>query len=355
MSERPFGMAGPLLRLTGLRKEFGRPGGWFRGRNTLITAVDDVSLELKRGESFGLVGESGSGKTTLGRLVLRFERPTSGSVEFEGLDVTSMRGHEQQEYRRRVQMIFQNPFSSLNPRRSVRDTMASGYAIHRIATGDDRDRRMLELFDRVGLRGDTLDRYPHQLSGGQRQRVVIARALSVGPDLIVADEPVSALDVSITAQVLNLMKSLREDLGLTYLLITHDLRVVSFFCHRIGVMYLGRVVEVASRENVIERPLHPYTRMLIGAVPSGVPGSRGVTPFVRGEILADSETRHGCVFSNRCWLKKTLGDPPQCNTERPVLREVMPNQWAACHFAELSGEHASALTLAQVFGERSSP
>jgi peptide/nickel transport system ATP-binding protein len=181
-----------------------------------------------------------------------------------------------------------------------------------------------------------LGRYPHQFSGGQRQRVVVARALSVGPELIIADEPVSALDVSITAQVLNLMKSLQEDFRLTYLLITHDLRVVSFFCDRIGVMYLGRLVEVASRDDVVARSLHPYTRMLISAVPVGAPGVRRVAPLVSGELGADVQARAGCVFSNRCWLKKALGNPSRCATDRPPLREIAPDRWAACHFAERS-------------------
>jgi len=226
----------PLLHLDRVTKEFGRRAGWLRGTDTLVTAVDEVSLTLHRGESFGLVGESGSGKTTLGRLVLRFERPSSGTVMFEGKNINELRGAYMKLYRRRVQMIFQNPFSSLNPRRNVRDTLAAGYAIHGLAKGKERERRMAELLERVGLRSDMLDRYPHQFSGGQRQRIVVARALSVGPELIVADEPVSALDVSIQAQVLNLLKSLQEDYHVTLLMITHDLRVVGFFCARIGVM-----------------------------------------------------------------------------------------------------------------------
>ena len=233
MNKAEASAAPSLLQLDGVRKDFGKSGGWLRGRNTLVRAVDDVSLTLERGESLGLVGESGSGKTTLGRLVLRLEKPTSGMIRFEGRNIGELRGDDMKLFRRRAQMIFQNPFSSLNPRRSVRNTLGAGYAIHRIASGAERERRMVDLLERVGLRGDMLDRYPHQFSGGQRQRVVIARALSVGPELIVADEPVSALDVSIQAQVLNLLKSLQEEFELTYLMITHDLRVVSFFCRRI--------------------------------------------------------------------------------------------------------------------------
>lgn len=335
MTEQPTEpTATPLLQLDRARKDFGRKGGWFRGTDTRLTAVDDVSFSLQRGESFGLVGESGSGKTTLGRLVVRFERPTSGKVWFEGRDVNDLRGRDLKRFRRRVQMIFQNPFSSLNPRRSVRDTLAAGYAIHRIASGKEREVQMAELMERVGLRPDMLDRYPHEFSGGQRQRVVIARALSVGPDFVIADEPVSALDVSIQAQILNLMKSLQEDFRLTYLMITHDLRVVSFFCSRIGVMYLGRLVETGPRDAIVSRALHPYTRALISSAPMGDTRRRVARSIVRGEIPSGHDMRHGCVFSDRCWLKQALDNPDRCEAERPALREVERGRFAACHFAE---------------------
>jgi oligopeptide/dipeptide ABC transporter ATP-binding protein len=324
-----------LLRLDEVTKDFGRRAGWLHGTDTRVKAVDAVSLTLHRGESFGLVGESGSGKTSLGRMVLRFDRPSSGSVIFDKSNVNELRGADLKRYRQRVQMIFQNPFSSLNPRRTVRDTLAAGYAIHEIATGKEREGRMAELLERVGLRADMLDRYPHQFSGGQRQRIVIARALSVGPELIVADEPVSALDVSIQAQVLNLMKSLQEDYELTYLMITHDLRVVGFFCTRIGVMYLGRLVEIGARRDLLSQPLHPYTRVLISAAPSGNVHLRA-RAIVRGEIASSFQERQGCVFSNRCWLKKALGNPARCEAERPPLRELGSGRLVACHYAESS-------------------
>jgi oligopeptide/dipeptide ABC transporter ATP-binding protein len=324
----------PLLELQNVHKEFGRPGGWLRGADTRLIAVDDVSLAVFRGESFGLVGETGCGKTTLGRLALRFDTPTSGRVLFDNADIRTLRGERVKRFRRRAQMVFQNPFSSLNPRRSVRQTLSAGYDIHRIAKGEDRKQRIEELLHRVGLSPDTMDRYPHQLSGGQRQRVVVARALSVGPELVVADEPVSALDVSVQAQVLNLLKSLQEELDLTYLFITHDLRVVNFFCSRIGVMYLGRLVEVGRRDAVVSRPRHPYTRSLTAAAPSGDPRTRRATPMLQGDAAEVRQSREGCVFSSRCWLKQALGNPERCEQERPVLREVTPDEWVACHFAE---------------------
>ena len=324
----------PLLELQGVRKEFGKPGGWLRGVDTRVVAVDDVSLTVYRGESFGLVGETGCGKTTLGRLVVRFESPTSGRVLFDDVDIRTLRGESAKQFHRRAQMVFQNPFSSLNPRRSVRETLGTGYKVHRIANGEARTQRMAELLERVGLNPDTLDRYPHQLSGGQRQRVVVARALSVSPELVVADEPVSALDVSVQAQVLNLLKSLQEDFALTYLLITHDLRVVNFFCTRIGVMYLGRLVEVGRRDRIVSRPLHPYTKSLTSAAPSGDPQHRRAKPMLQGDATDVRQSRTGCVFSSRCWLKQALGNPERCETERPVLREVVQDSLVACHFAE---------------------
>jgi oligopeptide/dipeptide ABC transporter ATP-binding protein len=336
----------PLVELDHLSKEFGRRAGWFRSGDSRVLAVDDVSLTIFRGESFGLVGETGCGKTTLGRLVLRFEQPTSGTVRFDNADVTSLHGDQLKTFRRQCQLIFQNPYSSLNPRRSVRDTLSDGYEVHDIASGTERDQRMTELLGHVGLNPNILDRYPHQLSGGQRQRIVIARALSVGPRLVVADEPVSALDVSVQAQVLNLLKSLQEEFALTYLLITHDLRVVNFFSTRIGVMYLGRLVEVGPRGVVVTRPVHPYTRALISAAPSGDPAQRREKPMVEGDIEQSSQRIDACVFSSRCWLKRALGNPKRCDTERPPLREVGPGSWAACHYAEdssaASGTEASA-------------
>jgi oligopeptide/dipeptide ABC transporter ATP-binding protein len=322
-----------LIELRNVTKTFGKAGGLFNS-DSQVLAVDDVSLTLPRGQSLGLVGESGSGKSTLGRLILRFERPTTGTVLFENRDIEQLDKGDLKRYRRRVQMVFQNPFSSLNPRRTIRDTLTDGYAVHGIARGAERERLLVDLLAHVGLNATMLDRYPHEFSGGQRQRIVIARALSVSPELIVADEPVSALDVSIQAQILNLMKSLQREYSLTFLMITHDLRVVRFFCERVAVMYLGRLVEIASRNDIVTAPMHPYTRMLISAAPSSETTVHSNASMVRGDIQATPQQRQGCVFSNRCWLKQALGNPTRCDTERPALREVQNERWAACHFAE---------------------
>jgi oligopeptide transport system ATP-binding protein len=324
----------PLFEVLGATKEFGRAAGLLRGEATLVTALEDVTVSIARGESFGLVGESGSGKTTLGRLLVRFEHPTRGAVAFQGRDLASLRGKDLLDFRRRVQMVFQNPFSSLNPRRSVRDTLSSGLAIHRIARGREREERLVALLRRVGLHEAMLDRHPHEFSGGQRQRIVIARALSVGPEVLIADEPVSALDVSIQAQVLNLLGELRRDMQLSVVFITHDLRVANFFCDRIGVLYLGRLVEVGPRPAIVGRSYHPYTRMLLSAAPSGDPAVRPARPLVRGEIGVSDAPRHACVFSPRCWLREKLGRPDTCTSEVPPLRRLADGHAAACHFAE---------------------
>jgi oligopeptide/dipeptide ABC transporter ATP-binding protein len=315
-------------------KHFGHLGGVLRGGATLVHALDAVSLEVTRGEAFGLVGESGSGKTTLGRLLMRFERPTSGSIRFEGTDLDALRGRELLAFRRRVQMIFQNPFSSLNPRRSIRDVLAAGYTIHGLAPRRALDAELTSLLQRVGLHESMLDRYPHEFSGGQRQRIVIARALSVSPEVLVADEPVSALDVSIQAQVLNLLRSLQRDMHLTVVLITHDLRVANFFCDRIGVLYLGRLVEVGPRAVIVDRSFHPYTRMLLSAAPSGDPGAPPVRRLVRGEIRESEPPRDACIFSARCWLREQLGRPERCVNEAPEPRPIEGGHLVACHFAE---------------------
>jgi oligopeptide/dipeptide ABC transporter ATP-binding protein len=334
MSEpTPRGMD-PIFEVDGVSKEFGRAAGLLRGSTTLVTALDDVSLSVDRGESFGLVGESGSGKTTLGRMLVHFDTPSKGTVRFEGNDVDALHGRDLMTFRRRVQMVFQNPYSSLNPRRSIRDALSAGYAIHGIARGSERDARLLALLDRVGLHESMLDRHPHEFSGGQRQRIVIARALTVGPDALIADEPVSALDVSIQAQVLNLLSELRREMQLTVVFITHDLRVANFFCDRIGVLYLGRLVEAGPRAVIVNRSSHPYTRMLLSAAPTGDPGERPSRPLVRGEIGTGTPLREGCVFAPRCWLREQLDRPERCTTEVPATRRLADRHVAACHFAE---------------------
>jgi oligopeptide/dipeptide ABC transporter ATP-binding protein len=336
-----------LFSVEGVGKDFGHLGGILRGGATLVRALEDVSLEVARGEVLGLVGESGSGKTTLGRVLMRFERPTAGRIAFEGRDLASLRGADLLAFRRRVQMIFQNPFSSLNPRRPIRDVLASGYRIHGLARGRALDEELVSLLGRVGLHESMLDRYPHEFSGGQRQRIVLARALSVGPEVLVADEPVSALDVSIQAQVLNLFRSLQQEMHLTFVFITHDLRVANFFCDRIAVLYLGRLVEIGPRGVVVDRSFHPYTRMLLSAAPSGDPDARPVRRIVRGEIGQADPAREACIFSPRCWLREQLGRPERCVTESPEPRPIEGGHLAACHFAEEVEARSDALDEAE--------
>jgi len=311
-----------LFELRNVSKEFGPRTRMIGGKAALVQALDDVSLEIFKGESLGLVGESGSGKTTLGRLLVGFERPTSGQIIMDAVDIGSLRGRDLRDFRHKVQMIYQNPFSSLNPRRSVRDALSSGYVIRRTPRGQARERALADLLHQVGLHASMLDRYPHEFSGGQRQRIVIARALSVGPSVLIADEPVSALDVSIQSQVLNLLMSLKRDLGFTVMMITHDLRVAHFFCDRIAILYRGRLVELGGRTVISDQSLHPYTRMLMSAAPSGDPTTRAARPWVRGEIDVREPHRDSCIFSGRCWLREQLGDPERCTSERPPLRTL---------------------------------
>jgi oligopeptide/dipeptide ABC transporter ATP-binding protein len=344
-----------LFRVDEVSKHFGHLGGLLRGGATLVRALDGVSLDVARGEALGLVGESGSGKTTLGRLLTRFDHPSSGRIRFEGTDLAALRGDALLAFRRRVQMIFQNPFSSLNPRRSIGDVLSAGYRIHGLARRRELDEELASLVHRVGLHESMLDRYPHEFSGGQRQRIVIARALSVSPEVLVADEPVSALDVSIQAQVLNLLRSLQRDMQLTVVLITHDLRVANFFCDRIGVLYLGRLAELGPRSVIVDRSFHPYTRMLLSAAPSGDPSVRPERPIVRGEVGQAEPDREACVFSPRCWLREQLGRPDRCVTESPAPRPIEGGHLAACHFAEEVEPRSGALREALGDAEAEKP
>lgn len=325
-------------------KEFNRRSLLSRRSDSVTRALNGVSFDVYAGESFGIVGESGSGKTTIGRILMGFETPSAGTVEFRGQPIEKMKREDRTAFRRQVQMVFQNPYASLNPFRTVRDMLSDGLRHAKLSTAE-RSRAMEELMEQVGLNDTMLDRYPHEFSGGQRQRIVLARALSIGPSVLIADEPVSALDVSIQAQVLNLLNSFRRELGLTTVMVTHDLRVVNFFCDRIAVMYRGHVVELASRERIMNASHHPYTQMLLSAAPRDEPGEPIERPWVRGEIEGDQAAGDaGCPFASRCWLRQQLGNPERCVTERPADIAVGGSGGAehtsACHFATEVPERA---------------
>jgi oligopeptide transport system ATP-binding protein len=316
-----------------------------------IHAVDDVTLTIERGTTLGLVGESGCGKSTLGRAILRLYRPTAGRITFDGQDVTTLDGSALRAMRRRMQMIFQDPYASLNPRMTAGGIVGEPLDIHRIGNHDQRRHRVDELFRIVGLDPTSAERYPHEFSGGQRQRIGVARALAVNPDLIVADEPISALDVSIQAQIINLLERLQAQFNLTYLFIAHDLSVVRHISDRIAVMYLGRIVELASSKDLNLEPLHPYTVALLSAIPIPDPviESRRRRIILRGDVPSPAAPPPGCRFNTRCWLRERLGNPSRCTEEDPQLRELASGHTVACHFAE---EVAGSAEQRQVTGRR---
>jgi len=322
----------PLVRVRNLKKHFPiNRGIVFQHHVGDVKAVDGVNLDIQRGEALGLVGESGCGKSTTGRAILQLDRPTSGEVWFDGQELTHLGGEEMRRLRRHFQMIFQDPYASLNPRRTVGDIVAEPLEIHRIASGRAARERVQELFKIAGLNPSFTNRYPHEFSGGQRQRIGIARALAVNPDFIVCDEPVSALDVSIRAQVLNLLQNLQEQFNLTYLFIAHDLAVVRHVSQRVAVMYLGRVVELADRDALYESPQHPYTRALLSAVP--IPSPRIERQRERivltGDVPSPANPPPGCTFHTRC----PIAQRGLCDVEVPEWRQVGPSQWVECHLA----------------------
>jgi oligopeptide transport system ATP-binding protein len=325
-------VAEALLEVRDLKKHFPIMKGLFSRVVGAVKAVDGVSFTVQRGETLGLVGESGCGKTTTGRCILRLIEPTSGEVRFEGQDVAGLPKRELRAMRRRMQIVFQDPYSSLNPRLTVGSMLGEALAVHRIASGQAARDRVAELLQMVGLAADHARRYPHEFSGGQRQRLGIARALAVEPKLIVLDEPVSALDVSIQAQIINLLQDLQRQLGLTYLFVAHDLSVVEHISTRVAVMYLGRIVELADRETLYQDPRHPYTKSLLSAVPIPDPTRRKERIVLKGDVPSPARPPSGCRFHPRCPLAEQVQGLARCSGEDPPLREVAPGHWVACHF-----------------------
>ena len=328
-----------LVEVRNLVKHFPVKGGVLQRTVAQVQAVDDVSFDIRRGETLGLVGESGCGKTTVGRLLLRLIDPTSGTIRFDGEDITRITGADLKRFRRRMQIIFQDPYASLDPRTPIADSIGEGLRIHGLGSPQERGRKVARMMDLVGLQTYQARRYPHEFSGGQRQRIGIARALVLEPDLVVCDEPVSALDVSIQAQVLNLLKELQGELGLTYLFVAHNMGVVEHISDRVAVMYLGKIVEVADRRDMFRQPEHPYSQALMSAIPVPDPELRRQRVILRGDVPSPVNPPQGCHFHPRCQLRQSLGDPDICVAQEPPLITLAaggtPGAAAhdcACHF-----------------------
>lgn len=329
--QQPMGLSpgeDVLLDVRNLRTYYPVLGGVMRRRVGWVKAVDDVSFAIKRGETLGLVGESGCGKTTVGRSVIRLIQPIGGQVMFEGHNILTLPRDEMKKTRKDLQIIFQDPYASLNPRMPVGDIIGEGLLVHGIKSRKEREQIVQYFLSVVGLRKEYVRRYPHEFSGGQRQRIGIARALALRPKLVVGDEPVSALDVSIQSQVLNLLVDLQKEFGLTYLFIAHDLSVVEYISDRVGVMYLGKMVELATAQELYSNPKMPYTQALLSAIPVPDPSVKKQRIVLQGDVPSPINPPSGCPFRTRCWLAQEV-----CAEKTPPLREVTPNHWAACHFA----------------------
>ncbi|MCC7451551.1 MAG: dipeptide ABC transporter ATP-binding protein [Anaerolineae bacterium] len=318
-----------LLKVRNLKKHFPISSGLLIQRQVgAVKAVDGLDFDVFKGETLGLVGESGCGKSTTGRTILQLYRPTEGSVEFEGIDLAKIKGEALRKMRRRMQMIFQDPYASLNPRMSVGRIVAEPLRVHNVGNAKEQQEKVQQLLERVGLNPYFVNRYPHEFSGGQRQRIGIARALALNPTLIVADEPISALDVSIQAQVVNLLQDLQQEFGLTYVFIAHDLSMVRHICDRVAVMYLGKIVELADAEELYTNPLHPYTQALLSAVPVPDPEveQKRQRIILKGDVPSPANPPVGCNFNTRCPVAIEV-----CFRDEPELREVTPGHWVACH------------------------
>ncbi|HOT90901.1 MAG TPA: dipeptide ABC transporter ATP-binding protein [Anaerolineae bacterium] len=320
-----------LLRVEGLKKYFPIKRGLLQRHVGDVKAVDDVSFNVYRGETLGLVGESGCGKTTTGRTIIRIYEPTAGQVIFKGQDLAKLRPNEMREMRRSMQMIFQDPYASLNPRMSVLNIVGEPLEVYHLANKEERRERVATLLQLVGLNPDFMTRYPHEFSGGQRQRIGLARSLALNPELIICDEPISALDVSIQAQVVNLLEDLQEELGLTYIFIAHDLSMVRHISDRVAVMYLGKIVELTDRDSLYANPLHPYTQALLSAIPVPDPVIEETRQriILEGDLPSPAHPPKGCNFSTRCPQVRDI-----CEQEEPAFIEVAPGHYCACHFVK---------------------
>ena len=331
------GATTPLVEVRDLVKHFPVRGGILQRTIGWVQAVDGVSFTIRRGETLGLVGESGCGKTTVGRLLLRLIEPTSGSITFDGVELTRLKGAALRPYRRRMQIIFQDPYASLDPRTPIGESIGEGLRIHGLGSPAERREKVRRMMDLVGLMPYHARRYPHEFSGGQRQRIGIARALVLEPDLVVCDEPVSALDVSIQAQVLNLLNQLQRELGLTYVFVAHNMGVVEHISDRVAVMYLGRIVELADRRELFRHQEHPYTQALMSAIPIPDPELRRQRVILKGDVPSPVNPPRGCRFHPRCQLRQELGGPEICAREVPQLIDLSGGHLCACHFRQPGG------------------